>query len=79
MLGKSSVFPLKLHFWYPRVHGDIPDPLRAAMRSNAFMYGPLVSPYSTHILAGKTEELYALCRQETVFSATSLTQQALKA
>lgn len=38
------------------------------MRSNTFMYGLLVSPYSTHILAGKTEELYALCRQETLLS-----------
>lgn len=38
------------------------------MCSNIFMYGLLVSPYSTHILAGKTEELYALCRQETFLS-----------
>lgn len=42
------------------------------------MYAPLVSPYSTHILAGKTEEPYALCRQETVFSETLSTQQALE-
>lgn len=42
------------------------------------MYAPLVSPYSTHILAGKTEEPCALCRQETVFSETLLTQQALE-
>jgi len=79
MLGKSPVFPLQLHFWYPCVGGGIPDPSRAAMCSNALMYNPLVSPYSTHILAGKTEESDALCRQETLFSATPLTQQALEA
>lgn len=42
------------------------------------MYAPIVSPYSTNILAGKTEELYALCRPETVFSKTLVTQQALE-
>lgn len=42
------------------------------------MYAPVVSPYSTNILAGKTEEPYALCRPETVFSETQLTQQALE-
>lgn len=45
---------------------------------NTLMYAPTASPYSTNILAGKTEELYALCRLETVFLETLLTQQAVE-
>lgn len=78
MLGKSPIFPLKLYFCYPSIHGDIADLLCAVMCSKAFMYGLLVSPYSTRILAGKTEELYALCRQETVLSGTPLTRHPLE-
>lgn len=69
MLGKSPIFPLKLHFWYP-TYMEIS--LMHHAQQCAVMYDPFISPYSMHILAGKTEELYALCRQETVFSATTI-------